>query len=167
MTEEQSSSRGYIDVEPVARGKKGGIVKRIPGIVLALVSMLVALQSIAHHSFGAEYDVQKPITVTGALTKIEWTNPHTHIYLDVKDEQGNVVNWQLEGYPPVALHRLGWKRDVTMKVGDTLTVTGWRARDGGSWGHSREITLPSGEKMMFGPPAGTGDGGGNPAVDVR
>jgi hypothetical protein len=54
-----------------------------------------------------------------------------------------------------------------MKVGDTLTVTGWRARDGGSWGHSREITLPSGEKMMFGPPAGTGDGGSTPAVDVR
>ena len=54
-----------------------------------------------------------------------------------------------------------------MKVGDKITVSGWRARDGGAWGHSREITLPNGEKMMFGPPAGTGDGGGSPAVDVR
>ena len=120
----------------------------------------------AHHSFGAEYDVNQPITLTGVLTKIEWTNPHTHFYLDVKGDDGNVVNWQLEGYPPTALHRLGWRRDVTMKVGDTITVSAWRARDGGTWAHSREITLPSGEKMMFGPPAVTGDGGSQPAVDV-
>jgi hypothetical protein len=128
---------------------------------------IAALPAAAHHSFGAEYDVNQPITLTGVLTKIEWTNPHTHIYLDVKDERGTVVNWQLEGYPPVALHRIGWRRDVQMKLGDTVTVSGWRARDGGSWGHSREITLPNGEKLMFGPPAGTGDGGGSPAVDVR
>jgi Family of unknown function (DUF6152) len=123
--------------------------------------------ALAHHSFGAEYDVNQPITLTGVLTKIEWTNPHSHIYVDVKDDAGAVVNWQLEGYPPVVLVRTGWKRDATMKVGDTITVFGWRARDGGAWGHSREITLPSGEKMFFGPPAGTGDGGANPAVDVR
>ena len=83
-----------------------------------------------------------------------------------RDILARVVNWQLEGYPPTALHRLGWRRDVTMKVGDTITVSAWRARDGGHWAHSREITLPSGEKMMFGPPAGTGDGGSQPAVDV-
>jgi len=142
-------------------------MQRIPAVILLLGGAVAVHQAPAHHSFGAEYDVAKPITLTGVLTKVEWTNPHTHIYLDVKDEQGTVVNWQLEGYPPVALHRIGWKRDVTMKVGDTLTVTGWRARDGGNWGHSREITLPSGETMMFGPPAGTGDGGGAPAVDVR
>jgi len=104
--------------------------------------------------------------LTGVLTKIEWTNPHTHIFLDVKGDDG-VVNWQLEGYPPVALVRMGWKRDVTMKVGDAIKVSGWRARDGGHWGHSREITLPSGDKMMFGPPAGTGDGGAAAAVDVK
>jgi hypothetical protein len=135
--------------------------------VLLAIGALVASPTSAHHSFGAEYDVNRPITLTGVLTKIEWTNPHTHIYLDVKDDRGTVVSWQLEGYPPTALHRMGWRRDVTMKVGDTITVSGWRARDGGSWGHSREITLGSGEKMMFGPPAGTGDGGNNPAVDVQ
>ena len=131
-----------------------------------VVALCVAPAAFAHHSFGAEYDVNQPITLTGVLTKIEWTNPHTHIYLDVEGDDGSVVNWQLEGYPPVALHRLGWRRDVTMKVGDTITVFAWRARDGGPWAHSREITLPSGEKMMFGPPAGTGDGGSTPAVDV-
>ena len=142
--------------------------KQISGVLVLLAANAgLAPPIAAHHSFGAEYDVNRPITLTGVLTKIEWTNPHTHIYLDVKNEQGEVVTWQLEGYPPVALHRIGWKRDVTMKVGDTVTVTGWRARDGGSWGHSREITLPGGEKMMFGPPAGTGDGGSAPAVDVR
>jgi hypothetical protein len=144
------------------------VTKRIATFLPVIaVGAALALPATAHHSFGAEYDVAQPITLTGVLTKIEWTNPHTHIYLDVEDAGGKVVNWQLEGYPPVALHRIGWKREVTMKVGDTLTVTGWRARDGGNWGHSRQITLPSGEKMMFGPPAGTGDGGGAPAVDAR
>jgi hypothetical protein len=144
------------------------VTKRIATVVLVLcVGATFAPRLAAHHSFGAEYDVQQPITLTGVLTKVEWTSPHTHLYLDVKDEQGKVVNWQLEGYPPVALYRIGWKRDATIKVGDTLTVTGWRARDGGPWGHSREVTLPNGEKMMFGPPAGTGDGGSAPAVDVR
>ena len=128
-----------------------------------LVLLLVAL---LHHSFGAEYDVNQPITLTGTLTAIEWTNPHTHFYLDVKDPGGKVVNWKFEGYNPSVLVRTGWKKDVTMKVGDTITVFGWRARDGGTWAHSREITLPGGKKMFFGPPAGTGDGGNAPAVAV-
>ena len=134
---------------------------------LVAVAALTAPAAWAHHSFGAEYDADRPITLTGVLTRIEWTNPHSHIYIDVKDDAGQVVNWQFEGYPPTALHRMGWKRDVTMKVGDTITVYGWRARDGGAWAHSREITLSNGEKRMFGPPAGTGDGGANPAVDAR
>jgi hypothetical protein len=121
----------------------------------------------AHHSFGAEYDASKPIMLTGVITKVEWTNPHIHFYLDVKDKDGKVVNWTLEGFPPNVLYRTGWKREVTVKPGDTVTITGWRARDGGNWGHSREVTLADGKKLFSGPPPGTGDGGNTPAVDEK
>ena len=131
--------------------------------VLALSAIPVA----AHHSFGAEYDANQPITLTGVVTKIEWTNPHSFIYMDVTDKSGKVANWKFEGYGPGVLYRNGWKKDVTMKPGDRITIFGWRARDGSNWAHSREITLADGKKMMFGPPAGTGDGGNTPAVDVR
>ena len=142
-------------------------MKRLSRASWLLVLLSCVRPAVAHHSFGAEYDVNKPITLTGKVTKIEWTNPHSHIYLDVQDEVGKVVSWQLEGYPPFVLQRNGWKRDVTVKVGDEITVTGWRARDGGAWGHLRDVTLASGEKMIFGPPAGTGAGGDTPAVDVK
>jgi hypothetical protein len=127
---------------------------------------MAGLPLFGHHSFGAEYDANKPISITGVVTKIEWTNPHSHFFIDVKDKDGKVTNWKMEGYPPNVLYRTGWKKDVTMKAGDTITVTGWRARDGGEWGHSREITLPDGKKLFFGPPAGTGDGGNTPPVVI-
>jgi len=121
----------------------------------------------AHHSFGAEYNAQRPVTVTGVVTKIEWTNPHCHFYVDVTDERGTVVNWKFEGYGIGPLYRNGWKRDVTIKAGDRVTVTGWGARDGGPWAQGREVTLSTGQKMFFGPPVGTGDGGNAPAVEVK
>jgi hypothetical protein len=133
---------------------------------LATAGMLLAASASAsaHHSFGAEYDVNKPITLTGIVTKVEWTNPHSHFYLDVKDKDGKVANWKLEGYPPAVLYRTGWKKDVTLKPGDEITVTGWQARDGGAWGHSRQVIFKDGKKLFFGPPSGTGDGGNVPPV---
>jgi Family of unknown function (DUF6152) len=141
-------------------------MKHHPWVLLGAMALL-AIPLAAHHSFGLEYDSSKPITLTGVVTKIDWTNPHAYIYIDVKDDKGAVANWKFEGYGPGVLARMGWKRDVSMKPGDTVTITGWRARDGTNWAHSREVTLPGGQKLFFGPPAGTGDGGNTPPVEVK
>lgn len=125
-------------------------------IALAVLASAVSLS--AHHSFGVAFDATKTVMLSGVITKIAWTNPHTHIWVDVKDESGKVVNWTLEGYPPNVLERTGWTKDVTIKIGDTITFFGWRARDGSAFAHLREATLASGKKLFFGPPAGTGEG---------
>ena len=140
------------------------MMTRTTMIALLASLLLIPVAARAHHSFGAEYDVNKPITLSGVITKVEWTNPHSHFYLDVTDSTGKVVNWKLEGYNPAVLYRIGWKRDTMLKPGDRITVSGWRARDGGNWAHSREITLANGNKLFFGPPAGTGDAGKTPAM---
>lgn len=114
---------------------------------------------VAHHSFGVAFDATKTVTLTGTITKIEWSNPHTHIYADVRDDAGGVVSWKFEGYPPTVLARTGWRRDVTVKVGDTIGMFGYRARDGSPFAHLREVTLPDGKRLFFGPPPGTGEGG--------
>ena len=142
------------------------MTRRRTGTAVLLI-VLFAAAARAHHSFGAEYDANKPLTLTGVITRVEWTNPHSHFYLDVKDAAGKVVNWKYEGYNPAVLLRVGWKKDGMLKAGDTITVFGWQARDGGNWAHAREITLADGRKLFFGPPSGTGDGGATPAVEVK
>jgi hypothetical protein len=135
------------------------------GLLLAL-TVLVGVSLSAHHSFGGEYDVSKPVTLSGVVASIEWTNPHSYFKLDVKDDQGRIASWTFQGYPPAVLYRTGWKREVTIKPGDVVTVFGWRARDGSLLAHGREVTFADGNKLFFGPPAGTGDGGTTPAVKV-
>jgi hypothetical protein len=125
-----------------------------------LVVLACAAPAFAHHSFAAEYDGEKPITLKGVITKVEWENPHMHFYLDVTDEKGKVEEWKFEGFPPNMLVRQGWKRDVTLKTGDSITVFAWRARNGQNLAHSREITMADGKKILSGPPA-AGIGGGN------
>lgn len=128
-------------------------------LLVVMLSVGAAGPARAHHSFGVAFDASKTVTLTGTITRIEWTNPHTHVYADVKDESGTVVNWKFEGYPPNVLSRTGWKRDVTVKIGDTITMFGYRARDGSPFAHLREVTLADGRRLFFGPPAGTGEGG--------
>jgi hypothetical protein len=136
------------------------------GVCLTAFVCICSSSARAHHSFGAEFDANKPITLMGVVKKIEWTNPHSHFSVEVKDDKGRTATWQLTGYTVNALYRTGWKKDVTMKVGDTVTIFGWRARDGSNSAHAREVTFADGKKLFYGPPAGTGEGGSKPAVKV-
>ena len=136
------------------------------GVSLLALVWIFAGPALAHHSFGAEFDANKPITLTGVVTKVEWTNPHSHFSLAVKDDKGRTATWVLTGYTVNALYRTGWKKDVTMKAGDTVTIFGWRARDGSNSAHAREVTFADGKKLFYGPPAGTGEGGNTPAVKL-
>ena len=110
---------------------------------------------LAHHSFEAEYDADKPVTLTGTVTKVEWTNPHARFYIDAKDENGNVTNWNFELASPNVLMRQGWTRN-SLKVGDTVTVTGSQAKDASKLASARTVTLADGRKVFAGM---TGDGG--------
>lgn len=115
----------------------------------------------AHHSFAAMYDGNKAVRLKGRLTKVEWTNPHSYFYLDVKDENGKVVNWGAEGANPSALSRRGFgKGDV--KLGDLVIIDGYAAKDGSHFIDARRITLPSG-KVIFGGTPGDGGPGSAPS----
>jgi hypothetical protein len=118
-------------------------------LVAGLSLLVLALPALAHHSFVAEYDAHKPVTLNGVVTKVEWTNPHARFYIDVKDENGNVTNWNLELASPIALRRLGWTRDF-LQVGGVVTVFGSLAKDGSKMANARTVTLADGRKMEAG-----------------
>lgn len=103
--------------------------------------LLIGGASSAHHSFSAEFDADKPVTLTGIVTKVEWTNPHVWFYINVKDEQsGEVANWGAEMGPPHGLQRRGWRRD-SLKIGEEVTVEGFLARNGSNRVNARTVTL--------------------------
>ena len=102
---------------------------------------------IAHHSFAAEYDSNQPVKVTGVVTRVDWTNPHIWFFLDVKDEQGKVTNWGFSGGPPGVLQRRGISKSV-LKLGDTVVVEGFRARDGSNNASGGRVTFADGKSVF-------------------
>ena len=117
-----------------------GLVLSAPGVI-------------AHHSFAAEFDAAKALTLKGIVTKIEWANPHTYFYMDVTESEGKVVNWGMEMGSPNGLMRQGWTRN-SMKVGDVVTVEGSRAKDGSNIGNARTVML-NGKRMFAASSQGT------------
>jgi hypothetical protein len=111
--------------------------------------LIPAAAAFAHHSFAADYDIRKPASFTGQVTRIEWVNPHVRFFVDVKDQAGTVVNWQFEMGAVNGLLRRGWTRSM-IKAGDSITVDGYLARDGSHLANARVITLSDGRKMSGG-----------------
>jgi hypothetical protein len=129
---------------------------RIRIAVVAAVHLSAAPGAGAHHSFAAGFDSDKPFTLNGTVAGVEWTNPHMHFSIDVTGDDGKTARWRFEGYPPNMLVRQGWQKDVTLKLGDAVTVTGWLARSEPNLGAVRNVTLPDGRNLAAGPPAGQG-----------
>ena len=113
-----------------------------------IVSAAPVTPSLAHHSFAAEYDSKQPITIKGAVTKVEWMNPHVYFYIDVRDEQtGKITNWALEMGAPAVIQRNGWTRN-SMKIGDLVIVEGTRAKSGAPHANARSVTLAATGKKL-------------------
>jgi len=130
---------------------KTKLALRFAGIGL----LLATIPLIAHHSFYAEFDADKPIKVTGAVTKVEWENPHAWFYVDVRDESGKVTNWGFELGSPNILLRAGWGRS-TLKIGDVVTVEASRAKNGANIANAKGVVLNrTGQKLFTGSSQGT------------
>ena len=108
---------------------------------------MAAVPVLAHHSFAAEYDNKQPVEVKGTITKVEWTNPHARFYVDVTGKDGKVTNWNFELASPNVLVRNGWKR-TSLKVGDAVTVSGSRAKDGAAMANAASVVLADGKKVF-------------------
>ena len=123
--------------------------------VLAIGLGVASVPALAHHSFAAEYDNKKPVSLTGTVTKVEWMNPHARFYLDVKDDAGKVTNWEFELGSPNGLMRQGWTRN-SMKIGDSISVDGSLAKDGSNLANARTVKLSDGKRLFAGSASETG-----------
>ena len=128
----------------------------LKAILSAGILMAAALPVAAHHSFSAEFDSTKPITLDGKVVQMEWVNPHSWLTIDVTKADGTVERWRIEGGSPSVLLRLGWNRN-SLPAGTRIKVTAFQAKDGSLRGSSRSIEFPEGRKMDLGG-SGTKDG---------
>jgi DNA/RNA endonuclease YhcR with UshA esterase domain len=139
---------------------EAGTVRQCGGVVMCAAFGLTLLAAAtvpvrAHHSFSAEFDINKPIKLTGTITEVRWSNPHSWIYIDVKDETGKVVNWAFEMQPANALYRRGWRpADVT--AGTMVTIEGWASRSGNPTANTNTIVLSDGRRLFAGAPPSEG-----------
>ena len=127
-------------------------------LAVGVGAILAAVPVLAHHSFAAEYDRNKPVTITGAVTRVEWINPHARFHMDVKDDSGKMVSWEVELGSPAGLIRRGWTRN-SLKIGASVTVAGFLAKDGSPLANSSTVTLSDGRRVFAGSSA---DSGTNP-----
>jgi Family of unknown function (DUF6152) len=123
--------------------------RSLAAVVVALAVWIADRPVTAHHSFAAQYDRDRPVTLKGSVIRIEWANPHIYFYLDVKDEAGATARWAIEGGAPTSLYRAGWRKD-SLKVGDIVTVHGYLARDGSKLANMRAAILPDGREVFGG-----------------
>jgi Family of unknown function (DUF6152) len=127
---------------------KGVKMKTVAFLIAGLLP-IAAIPVLAHHAFQAEFDTNKPVTLKGVVTKVEWMNPHAWFYIDVTDENGKVEHWQCETGGPVELLRRGWRKN-DLKIGDQVTVEAFRAKDSTNTVNARVVTLPDGKKVFSG-----------------
>jgi hypothetical protein len=117
--------------------------------VLLAVAVLAASPLTAHHSFAAEFDASKPVTLQGTVTKVDWTNPHVFLFVDVPDKRGKTANWRVESSAPNGLIREGWVKE-SLKAGDRVTIEAYMAKDEEHFAKSRAVILPGGRRVVTG-----------------